>query len=111
DPYSAMSVDHDVRRFEIAVQNAFVMGGRKSGRELARDFQRLFVREIADALDQRGKVFSVDIFHREEMLTVELRNIVHAADIRMRQLPRDAHLRKEPLSAHGIGSQRSWQKL
>jgi hypothetical protein len=45
------------------------------------------------------------------MLAVEFRDVIHAADIRMRQLPRDANLGKEPFAPHRIVRQCFGKKL
>src|SRR5439155_24989139 len=79
--------------------------------QLPRNIERFFVGKIADALNQRAEVFSIDVLHREKVLTLELCDVIHAADIRVRQLPRDADLREKPLAPHRIGAQGAWKKL
>ena len=48
------------------------------------------------------EVFSVDEFHAEEVLPFELRNVVDAADVRMRHLACDADFGKETLTPHRV---------
>ena len=54
------------------MQNAFLVRGRESGGELARNLERLFIREIPDAFDQRCEVLSIDVLHREKVLALDL---------------------------------------
>ena len=82
DADAAVPVEHDVGRLEVAMQHSAFMRGRKSGCKLPRDVQSLFVRQMPDALEQRCEVFAVDVFHREEMPSIDLRYVVNAADIR-----------------------------
>src|SRR5262249_60087276 len=96
---------------QIAMQHAPVMSCRKSGGKLSRDIQRLFIREIADALDQRREVFSIDVLHGEEVLSFDLRDVVHATNVRMCELPRDPYFGEESFPPHRIGSQSSRKKL
>src|SRR5262245_50071176 len=79
--------------------------------ELARDVQRLFVREISDTRDKRCEILAVDELHRQEVLAVHFRDVVDAANIRMCQLPCNANLGEEPFASHGICRQLARQKL
>ena len=67
--------------------------------------------EIADALQQRRQVLAVDVLHRQEVLPVDLADVVDAADVRMRELPRDADFGEEALAADRIARQRARQEL
>ena len=81
DQHLATPVDHDVGRLKIAMQNAFGMRGCQARAKLARDLHGLVIRQPADAAQQAGEVFAVDIFHRDERRTIHLANIVDAADV------------------------------
>ena len=65
--------------------------------ELPRDLDRLVLREPADAAQQRGQVFAVDVLHREEVPPVDLADVVDAADVGVRDLAGEAHLGVEAL--------------
>ena len=97
DPRPAPAVHHDVRGLEIPVQDAALVGRGEAGAELARDLERLGLREPADPAQQRGEVFPVHVLHREEVAPVRLADVVHAADVRMRHLPRRPHLGEEAI--------------
>ena len=65
------------------MQDPFLVGRRQSGAQLPRYLCRLVLREPADPSQQRGQVFTVDILHREVVLTFHLTDIVNPADVRM----------------------------
>ena len=92
DPHVAAAVDHDVGGLQVAVQDAAVVRGGEARADLARDLERLVRRQPADAPQQRREVLAVHVLHREEVLAVHLADVVHAADVRMRDLARDPHL-------------------
>ena len=60
DARAAATVEHDVARLEIAVQDAELVRRGEPGAELARDLRRLLGRQPADATEQRGQVLAVD---------------------------------------------------
>jgi hypothetical protein len=84
---------------------------RESRQELSRDVERLLVREVADPLQQRREIFPIDELHRQEVLAGHLRDVVHAADVRMRELPRDADFGEEALTAYRVRRQRRRQEF
>src|SRR5436190_22978098 len=53
DTSTASSIDHHVRRFEIAMKHAIVVSCSETGTELTRDLQGLVVRQSPDAPEQR----------------------------------------------------------
>ena len=57
------TVDHDIGRLQIAMQDSLVVRCRQSGTQLARDFKNLLVRESPNPLQQGGEVFSIDVLH------------------------------------------------
>ncbi len=73
------------------MHHAFIVRGREACAELARDFERLIPRQPPDAPQQRGQILAVHVFHRQIGGALGFADIVHTADVRMRDLPRDAH--------------------
>ena len=67
------------------------VGRRKAGADLPGDFRGFVGRKAADTANDRSKVFSVHIFHREKRDAVHIPDIEDAADVRMRNLTRYAH--------------------
>ena len=67
--------------------------------------------QTADAFQKRRQILAVDVFHREEVAAFEFADIVDAADVGMRNLPGDAHFRKQPLAPHGIVCKRLGQEF
>ena len=65
---------------------------------------RLVLRQPADAAQQRRQILAVDVLHREEELAVELADVVDAADVRVRDLPRRPHFVVELREPHGIAA-------
>ena len=92
DPDVAVPVDHHVGRLQIAVEHAAFVRRGDPGTQLARELDRLVLRDAADAPEQRREVFAVHVFHREEAAAVGLAEIVEAADVLVRHLPRHAQL-------------------
>ena len=60
----------------------------RPGADLPRDLERAVLRESADAAEQRGEVLAVHVLHRQERVAVDLVDVVDAADVRVRDLPR-----------------------
>jgi hypothetical protein len=53
-----------------------------------RELERLVRGQPADAPQQRREILAVDVLHREEVLATGFGDVVHAAHVRMRHLPR-----------------------
>ncbi len=87
----AGAVEHHVGRLEIAVDHAALVRGGEPGADLTRDLERAILRKAADAPQQRREIFAVDVLHRQEGAAVELVDVIDAADVRVRHLPRHAH--------------------
>src|SRR4029079_6178337 len=66
---------------------------------------------MTDPLQQRREIFAVDELHREKRMAVHFRNVVDAADVRMRHLPRPPYFRVEPLAAHYVIRERFRQEF
>ena len=100
------AVDHHVGRLEIAVQHAAFVRGGDAGAQLARELDRLVLRDPADASQQRGEVLAVDVLHREEAAAVGFAEVVEADDVLVRDLAGDAQLVVELRELVGVGRRR-----
>ena len=102
----AVAVDHHVGRLQIAVEHAALVRGGDAGAELARELDRLVLRDAADAAEQRRQVLAVDVLHREEAAAVGVAEVVEPADVLVRDLPRDAQLVVKLREPAVVGRQR-----
>ena len=84
-------IQHDVRRFEIAMEYALVVCGGEPGAQLTGDLVGLPLRQAADAAKERCEILTVDVLHRDEVMAVDFTDVVDTADVRMRYLPGVAH--------------------
>ena len=75
----AVAVDHHVGRLQIAVQHAALVRRGDAGAQLARDLDRLVLRDAADAAEQRREILAVDVLHREEAAAVGVAEVVEPA--------------------------------
>ena len=98
----AGAVEHDVRGLQIAMDDAALVRRGEPGADLARDLERAIFGEAADAPQQRREILAVDVLHRQERAAVDLVDVVDAADVRVRDLPRHAHFGVELRQARGI---------
>ena len=92
DQHLPPSVDHDVGRFQVAMQHALVVGGRETRAQLARDLHGFIGRQASDAPQQGVEVLAIHVLHRKERGTIRFADIVNPADVGVRNLARDAHL-------------------
>ena len=96
------SVDQHVRGLQIAMQNFAVVCRREAGAQLPCQLERLVRWQPADAPQQRREILAVDVLHREEVLAVGFADVVHAAHVRMGDLPRQPDFlmeAREPVGA------------
>ena len=84
DLRAAAAVDHDVAGLQVPVQHALVVRRAEARAHLARDLDRLVGRKPPDAPQQRGQVLAVDVLHREEVPSLDLADVVDAADVGVR---------------------------
>ncbi len=84
---------------------------REAGTNLPRDDQRAILGEAADPSKQGREVFAVHVLHREESLAVDLIDVVHAADVGMRDLAGQSYLGVELRQARGIAIDVGGQEL
>ena len=111
DPDLAGAVEHDVRRLQIAMDDAAFVRRGEAGADLARDFDRAIVGKAADAPQQRRQLLAVHVLHRQEGVAVDLADVVDAADVGMRNLPRHAHFGVELHQARRIAIELRRQEL
>ena len=88
----AVAVDHHVGRLQIAVEDASLVRGRHAGTELAREVDRLVLRDPPDPAQQRCQVLAVDVLHRQEAAAVGVAEVVEPDDVLVRDLPGCAQL-------------------
>ena len=84
DPHLTAAIDHDVGRLEVTVQYALIMGSPQTGAQLTGNLDRLVAAEPADAAQQRGEVFAIDVFHRDEDFPFRLADVIDARHVGMR---------------------------
>ena len=87
----AAAVEHDVGGLEIAVDDVALVRRGEARADLPRDLERAIFGKSSDALQQRGQILAVDVLHRQERGAVDLVDVVDAADVRVRDLPRHPH--------------------
>ena len=92
----AGAVQHDVRRLEVAVDDASLVRGGERGAELPGHLDRAIFGRPADAAQRRREVLSVDELHRQEHASFAFADVVHTTDVRMRNLASDADFFMEP---------------
>ena len=84
----AASVDQHVRGLQIAVQYLALVCRRETAHSWRASSSALSEGQPADAPQQRREILAVDVLHRQEVLAAGFGNVVHAAHVRMRDLPR-----------------------
>ena len=111
DPHLAGVVEHDVRRLQIAMDDAAFVRRGQAGADLARDFDRSIGGKTAELPQQRRQLLAVHELHRQEGVTVNLVDVVDAADVGVRDLPRHAHFVVELHQAGRIAIELRRQEL
>ena len=97
-----LDVDHDVGRFEIAVDNAALMGRVECFGQLENDGRRLALGRstlLGQHVVQRSPL---DERHRQIMDAVDLARVVDGAQVRMAERRRRAGLAIKPLEQFAI---------
>ena len=110
-PDFARVVQHDVGGLQVAMEDAALVRGGQPGAQLPRDVGGLVFREAADAAERRREVLAVHVFHRQVEVTVDLADVVDAADVGVRDLARRPDLVVELREPDGIGADRVGQEL
>ena len=93
------------------MEDALLVRRVQARAELARDLDGLVDGETPDPLEERREVFAVDVLHREEMAPFDLADVVDAADVRVRDLPREPDLRMEAREEALVGRDGLGQEL
>ncbi len=102
--YLTAAVEHDVGGLQVAMEYAFGMGSGQARAELSRDVGCFVLRQTPDAAQQGRQVFAIDIFHREKRVAIDFADVIHAADVRMRDPARDADFVAEALEEIFVAS-------
>ena len=74
------------------MQHAALVRRGDAGAQLARELDRLVLRDAADAAEQRREILAVDVLHREETAAVGVAEVVQPAHVLVRDLAGDAQL-------------------
>ena len=74
------------------MHHAALVRGGETGAELPRELQRAVRGEAAEPAEEGGQLLAVDELHRQEGMTVDFVHVIHAADVRVRDLGGHAHL-------------------
>ena len=75
------AIDHDVGRFQIAVNDAFAMRVNQSECELADERSGRAFGNRLTRLEEIGQRPALDVGHRDEMHAVDLADVVNRADV------------------------------
>jgi hypothetical protein len=78
------------------------VGRRQPHADLLGYFIRFVRREPPNPPEQRFQVLTVNEFHRQEVMTVDLANVVDATDVGVSDLPRKADFLVEQLQPPGV---------
>ena len=92
DAHPTAAIDHHVGRFQVAVQHALFVSRGEPGAQLLRQLDTFVRRQPADASQQRRQILAVDIFHRQELLSLDLADVVDTANVGVAHPSRQAHL-------------------
>ena len=111
DPQLAPGVDHNIGRFDVAVQDALGMRGSKAGAKFAGEFDSLVRGQPPNAAQQAPKILAIDVLHGQIRLPVHFPDVVNAADILVRDLARDPDFIVEAGEQIQIVFSRQGQKL
>jgi hypothetical protein len=111
DPRAPAAVDHHVRRLEVPVNDPLLVGRGEPGADLPRELRGLLTRQPADPEEQRREILAVHVLHRDEVLSLGLSDVVHAADVGVRHPARVAHLVEQQGKQLGILHELGRQEL
>src|SRR5207302_10250305 len=96
-----IALEHDVRRFDIAMDNAARFGGSQSARNLLDNFQRERKRQWTFSSDFGLECFALDQLHHIEAFAILFAVVTHARDVRMMNLCGRARFAQETRSDSG----------
>ena len=109
--HSTLAVEHHIGGFQVPVQDSPLVSGSQPGTQLLSDIERLLFRQPADTAQQGRQIFTIDVLHRQEVLTVDLAHIVNSANVRVGDLARDADLTQQSLDAALVAVERHRKEL
>src|SRR5207302_10096769 len=110
--HEPVRADVDVRRLQIAVDDALGMGGAERRRELAADVDHALNRKTLASHAGR-KTLALDVLHDDERGAVVLDDVVDRRDVRMRDARGRARLVEDaepPFAAAGERSQHALER-
>ena len=97
NPHDALSVHHDVRRFDVPVDDPGMMGEVEAGADLFEVRDLVGQSHIPPLLDDVGERFAVDELHGHVRLVVLLAAGVNRDDVRVTQGGGRPRFTKEPV--------------
>ena len=106
----AVVADFDVRWFEVAMDDAAIVGGFECFRDLQGDCQRLLQRQRA-AGDQRGEGRSVHQFENKAAHAASFHDAINAADVGMIDGGKELRFSIESREPVGVAAHEVWQHL
>ena len=92
-----LRVDHDVRRFQIAMDDAGLVRGGEAGGDLAGEQQDARQRQLRLALQQGRQVGALHVLHREVERALDFAQVVDADHVGMGHLARQLQLTLEAI--------------
>ncbi len=113
DANVAVAVDHHVRRLEIAVKDAALVGRGDARAQLTRKLESLVLRNASDAAEQRAEILAVHVLHRQEAAAIGVAEVVQADDVLVGHLARHTQLvvkLREPAVVAGYPGRQEFQR-
>ncbi len=89
DQRLSFGVDHDVRRLQITMNDAFRMRRHEARHDVARDLERSRDGKPSVSPHDRREIGALDVRHRDVLDAVDLAEIMNAHDILVRDLSRE----------------------
>jgi hypothetical protein len=106
-----LPVDHDVLRLEVAVDDAEAVGFGQSLADLIGDINGLPRAEPPHHPDHALQVLAADVLHGDVMRALVFAEVVHPADVLVRDLPGRPELVAEPLDRLAVGGDLGVEEL
>jgi hypothetical protein len=94
-------IDHQVGRFDVAVDDSCLVRMREPGAQLGHQLQLLANREGCAPLDLFGERFTADVLHHDVRRALELARVVDIDDVGVVQRGKRAGLTREALAQVG----------
>jgi len=93
------------------MQHATRVHRGEPGADTANDVDRRVLGKRPTRCQVCPQIDTVDVFHRQEQMSLDVTDVVHATDVRMRYLARDADLVVKLAEAPRIGRERTREEL